>query len=263
MTGQANHDDKGIDRRSLLKCSGIITVSASVSGCLSIIDGGGEGDDGGSDDGSDGGSDDGAGGDGGDGTEDTSALSFQDEGFEDEEMRPWEVNHEEFKRTSVVSHSGNFSAGIKASGGVEEIARTDISSESDGVQVSRIEYYWWETRGSNGCATRFLNSDGNVEIGVGTGNPDWKIYDQTGLSRSVGSANSPYKVWVQTVLEFDWESGFVTVTLQDPNEEENNYTNEHPLGEGTDIQTIQLHGFEGEDWQSSPDMNWDDFIVEL
>jgi len=267
MTFQPERTHGKINRRSFLKVTGVITASTAVSGCLGDggdgDDGGGDGDDSGGGDGDDGGGDgdDGDGGDGDDGGGDsnsTSDLAFQQEGFEDDDMSQWEVHDEAFKRTTVVAHSGQFSAGAKVSG-AEELATGTVASE--GAQISRLEYYWWETSESTGGGTRLLNSDGDVEIGIGTGNPVWRIDDQTGISRELGE--TAYETWVQTSVEFDWENGFATVTLQDPNNEDNSYSNDHPLKSGNDIQAIQLHGFNGSEWQSGIDMNWDDFVIEL
>ena len=83
-----------------------------------------------------------------------------------------------------------------------------------GQRINRFEFYYREvSNNSNGGGIRMYNSNGNVELGLATDNPDWVADGANGPNVFYGGDG--YERWVRAEAVFDWSAGTATVTFKD------------------------------------------------
>lgn len=187
------------------------------------------------------------------------------DGFEGS-LDPWVPVVDEFGQREDVFYSGTYSGGITTGGpdtgeflGV--LARANPPSLAGGRRPKRISYHWLEREENFGGGLRVLNSEGEVEVGVATDNPQWVVED--GLGRGTVSEGDGYDRWVSVTITFDWAAERVKVEFED-RESGQTASRETALAEGVDAETLRLEGFTSEEgWRTeSCHMFWDDIIVE-
>jgi hypothetical protein len=179
------------------------------------------------------------------------------EGFEDERTKPWDAQHERWGRSQEYAFEGDYSGGIDASGDITTVAEATPSAVAGGQRPDRFEFRWLESDSSYGGGVRLLNSNGTVEIGVGTTNPQWIVDGANGVTQVADGVS--YEQWVETAVAFDWEAGTATVTFEAVDGPAS-YSARHELKQGTDIEGIQLRGYESRlgGWETnSCVMYWD------
>lgn len=136
--------------------------------------------------------------------------------------------------------------------------------DGDGVQITSFEYYWQETQNSSGNGIRLINSNGNVEVGTATDNPQWEIDDGNGLSEVTNYQTNAYDIWTRFTLTFDWGVGTFSVDFERPSTGQNYTETGRPLKQGVDIARVQIDDFSGGTWQSGTGIDswFDDITVE-
>lgn len=171
-------------------------------------------------------------------------------GFED--MGPW-TTYTGYQDTSKT-YEGDYSyyCGDNGSG-----IQAKWTPYSNGKQVSYFEYHYWEKDpSSSGGGVKLKNSNGNLEIGTATDNPEYFVEAEYSYGDVADSGN--YASWVTVSFDFDWSAGTVDVTFEDPNAGFSHSDN-YKLMDGTDISTVEIRNFGGS-WNSGDiDMWFDNF----
>ncbi|WP_254822179.1 hypothetical protein [Haloglomus halophilum] len=186
-------------------------------------------------------------------------------GFEGD-LAAWTVEREEWGQRDDVAYAGTYSGGITAGGPdtgdyIGTLATATPERLAGGQQPTRVDHYWYERAASFGGGLRLVNSDGEVELSVGTDNPTWFVEDGDGTTELYDGDG--YDRWVRTTVALDWEAGTASVTFTDQ-QSGTAETTDATLAVGTDIEVIRLAGFTMEQgWRAeSCHMFWDDVEVE-
>jgi chitodextrinase/type 1 fimbria pilin len=189
-------------------------------------------------------------------TFDINATDDYSESFE-HGLRTWSVNDGGFQRRGA-SIDGSYSAG-----NFEESSSKIQASDTvypDGHQPRTFSYYYRETRDSNGGGVRVKNTNGNVEVGFATDNPQWKVYDADGSTQIYNGDG--YGQWVYVEITFDWVNDEYVLYVEDQSTGTTRmYTGD--LREGVDVEHVEVANYAG-NWGggSSFHMNVDDISFE-
>ncbi|PSP79668.1 hypothetical protein BRC81_03970 [Halobacteriales archaeon QS_1_68_20] len=128
-------------------------------------------------------------------TETKTVVVLADSRFDSFEngLGDWAVQHGGFS-TRGVSIRGSVSAGnFEAS---SSLVQASWTAYDGGERPRRFSFYYRETHNSNGGGVRLKNSDGNVEVGFATDNPQWKVFDAQGSKHlSAVTATSAGCTW--------------------------------------------------------------------
>lgn len=178
--------------------------------------------------------------------------------FEIGDLSRWDtVNHLSVVQDRVyegqyAGYSGTSTAGIP-------LAATIPDPLSGGQRIQKFEYFWQETGSSTGAGIRLINSNGGVELGVASDNPEWDIDDGNGIDATV-YAGDGYDRWVRFTITFDWDNGTFDVDFEDLTSGSTYVDTGRPLKQGVDVEKIQLDEYNGGLWQNndaSAEMWWD------
>lgn len=133
-------------------------------------------------------------------------------------------------------------------------------------RIESVEWYWQETSGSKGGGLRILNSDGNVECGFATDNPEWYVFDADNDTARVDGGTG-YDLWVYTRLWFDWENSEFCLRVKDIDGGGGGHSSKHGLAHGVDAARINIDCFHtgGGGWQGGDgiEMWFDSLLVEF
>jgi hypothetical protein len=191
-------------------------------------------------------------------------------GFEDPQLTAWTVEDDRWGRSEEYAYSGDASAGVQTDERVSLLATAVPSDLDGGARVRELQYYWRETANSNGGGLALGNSDGEFELFTGSNNPQWNVINEPDIAqRNEPSEGFGYDRWVETALSFDWDEGTVEVVFTDLTAGEST-TGTFDLVNGTDVETLQLHGLKTEDYEApyefaagSCHMHWDEITVTI
>lgn len=184
-----------------------------------------------------------------------SAVTY---GFETGDTLNWVVNGKLNAVTDTV-YNGSYSGKITKSSGIEPVAYA-IPYEG-GNKLSSFEFYWKETSAQSGGGIRLLNSNGDVEAGFATTNPQWVIDDGNGATEVYNGDG--YNRWIRFTITFNWGSGTFDVSFEDLSSGSTFTSSERPLKQSIDIEKINIenHNHIGS-WQGEGTMEmWFDNIV--
>jgi len=141
----------------------------------------------------------------------------------------------------------------------------------DGVQLTRLEFYWQETSGSFGAAISLHDGSGTTAAGAATDNPEWVVVDPTVSGDEKWEQmheGEGYDRWVRTEIVLDWDARTVEYRF---NDQQSGTTATETVDMHTDVETITEvqfrsyttgNGIEGitngsiEHW-------WDEFTLEV
>jgi PKD repeat protein len=172
-------------------------------------------------------------------------------------LSKWSINDGGFQQRGA-SIDGSYSAGNFEDSSSKIQARWD--AYEGGEQPRKFSYYYRETRNSNGGGLRVKNSDGDIEVGFATDNPQWDIYDADGSTQIYNGDG--YGQWVYVEITFDWENDEYVLYVED---QSTGTTRIHTgdLREGVDAERVEVANYAG-DWGggSSFHMNVDDVAFE-
>lgn len=128
-----------------------------------------------------------------------------------------------------------------------------------GARLAEFEFFFEEWSSSTGGGVRFLNSNGNVEFGIATDNPEWDV-DAANYSGQVHGGGG-YNNWIRFRVTFDWAKGTFSVDFEDMDGTAAHTESGFELYHGVDIEKFQIDEYNGGTWQSGNDiqMNFDDF----
>lgn len=142
-------------------------------------------------------------------------------------------------------------------------ARDVPNGFSGGVKPSKFEYFWNETANSYGGGIRLINSNGNVEAGFATDNPQWEIDDGGGIE-TVYSGDG-YDRWIRYTITFDWSKGTFDIEFEDLQSGYVFTDYNRQLMRGLNIEAIQVEDFSFNTWRegSSIDMWFDNISFKL
>lgn len=162
-------------------------------------------------------------------------------------------------RTNTGTYAGY--CGTGQSGTHQAYARP---YDGDGVQITSFEYYWQESSNSSGSGIRLINSNGNVEVGTASDNPQWNIDDGDGVNEVRNYQANSYNIWTRFTLTFDWDAGTFSVDFERPSTGQNYTDTGRPLKQGVDIARVQIDDFSTGAWQTGFEVDswFDDITVE-
>jgi hypothetical protein len=178
----------------------------------------------------------------------------------------WTVEREEWGQRDEVAYAGAYSGGITAGGPdtgdfIGTLATATPDPLSSGGRPSAVSHYWYEREASFGGGLRLVNSEGDVELGTATNNPEWLVDGDDGPTELY--AGDGYGRWVRVDIAFDWDAGTATVAFEDQQSGSRRST-EVGLAGGVDIEALRLSGFTTEQgWRTeSCHMFWDEIMFE-
>jgi hypothetical protein len=138
-----------------------------------------------------------------------------------------------------------------------------VSSNEYPTQPSGFEYFWQEKKiESFGGGIRLLNSNGEVEVGLASNNPEWTIDDGNGIYEVF--SGDGYNRWVRFKITFDWENGTFSTDFEDLKSGSTYSDSGRPLKQGTDIAKMRLETYETGTWTGGDDyieMWWDNISL--
>jgi len=178
-------------------------------------------------------------------------------GFETGDVSRWDTVND----LSAVTepYNGSYSGLCDNAQSGQPQARVVPNGYSGGLKPDKFEFYYKERSDSFGGGIRLVNSDGNIELGIATDNPNYHIDDGNG---DEGLSNGEVGVWHRMTVVFDWSQGEFSVDFENLSNN-NTYTDSNrPLKNGVDIEAIQIDDYTNVStgWQGggSIDMNFDD-----
>jgi hypothetical protein len=155
------------------------------------------------------------------------------------DLSQWTVHESLFGIRTDRTYEGAQSAGMEG-----DLASDTNSLVAEAVlplslqQPSMAEWYWQETSTQYGSAFHFINSNGNIEVALGTQNPQWQAWDGTGWNDEIWSANS-YDRWIHYRVTFDWSNGTYDYYMEDLQTGDTR-TGTRSLQHGVDVAKIGL-----------------------
>lgn len=185
-------------------------------------------------------------------------------------LNSWTVEDAAWGRSELYAWSGDASAGIETSTGAGRLASTDPAELDGGTQIDALSYYWRETAESEGGGLSLENADGDVELFVGSDNPQWVVINQPeGTEFTELYEGDGYDRWVRIDLSFDWDADTVSVTFTDT-DSQTSRSGTYDLAQGANVETIGLTGFTHAEFENGDGfeaescyMYWDDIQVTL
>jgi len=168
------------------------------------------------------------------------------DGFEDGDFDGWEQNTFSIVETRTL---GEYSVEPYGSLiGDKEGSRIPPNA-SGGVDPRDFEFYWNESSNSHGGGVRLFNSNGNVEMGAATNNPQWIVDSGNGMEEVY--YGDGYDRWIRVrVYNFDFDVGTFDVTFEDQQSGSTTTVN-RPLKQGVDIEKIQVDNHDNYSWQGA------------
>lgn len=159
------------------------------------------------------------------------------------------------------TYSGSYSGYCNSPQSNQPQAAVIPPNYDGGVKISEFEYYYQETINSSGAGIRLINSNGNVEVGTASDNPQWAIDDGNGTDGEV--EKSQYDTWHRITLTFDWTAGTFSVDWDDLGGSYSYTDSGRPLKQGVDVEKIQLDEYHAGNWQpgSAIDMWYDEIRI--
>jgi fibronectin type 3 domain-containing protein len=137
--------------------------------------------------------------------------------FEDFEgdLSEWTVNYSPFEIKTDRVYEGSQAAGADS---YSSLPSSGLAIErqmgSHLQQPSKASWYWNEDGTQYGSAFHFINSNGNLEVALGTQNPQWQAWDGTGMNDEIWGANG-YDRWIYYEITFDWANGEYNYYMED------------------------------------------------
>ena len=178
----------------------------------------------------------------------TTAIQFD---FETGDTSRWDDVNDLSAVTGTV-YNGSYSGHCDNAQSGTYQARVVPPGYSGGKQPGEYEYYWYETDDSFGGGIRLFNSNGNVEVGTATDNPEWDIDDGNGVNQVYGGDG--YGRWVRFRLTFDWGAGTFSADFEDLQSGSSFTDSGRPLKQGVDIERIQIEDYNKGGWAASGDV---------
>lgn len=136
-------------------------------------------------------------------------------GFENPDLPEWDINtsgDSRLETSATDPFSGQYSGSFKGNP-PSPIATTRPFGDGRAAQISRLIFRWWETGESFGGGIGVRNETGEIELFVGTDNPEWTVVDDTGVV-VVGSSEDDYTTWMQTNIFFNWRNSTASVQFK-------------------------------------------------
>jgi len=137
--------------------------------------------------------------------------------FEDFEgdLSEWTVNYSPFELKTDRVYEGAQAAGANSTNTLPSSSLAiERQMESYLEQPSKASWYWNEDSSQYGSAFHFINSNGNLEVALGTQNPQWQAWDGTGMNDQIWGANG-YDRWIYYEITFDWANGQYDYYMED------------------------------------------------
>lgn len=169
------------------------------------------------------------------------------EGFEDGnvadtwEIGPQDHGNEVFTAVQDRVHSGSWAV---YSNDESTDFRGRHNFKLNDPKITWAEYWYNETGSSTGHAVTFTNSNGNIEFGTGTDNPQWEILD--GNDNTQVNDGTDYDRWIYTKLIFYWDNGTngtVDVEIYDPTAGKRRAYRDRPLKKGVDVASMEVYEY--------------------
>jgi len=107
--------------------------------------------------------------------------------------------------------------------------------------ITWYEFWYQETGNSTGHMVTVSNSNGNIEFGTASDNPQWDIADGNGNNRE--NSGGDYGNWVYTKVIFYWDqgtNGTVDCLINDTGAGKRRVYRDRPLRNGVDVASIEL-----------------------
>ena len=168
------------------------------------------------------------------------------DGFEDGDVNGWEIGPQDNGQTvwgavQDRTHSGSWAA---FSDDPSKSVRARYNLNLVDPNITWYELWYNETSSSTGHAFVVTNSNGNVEFGTGTDNPQWEIMDaDDNIEVDNGGG---YDRWVYTKVIFYWNNGTngtVDVEIHDPVAGKRRVFRDRPLKQGVDVDSIEVYDY--------------------
>jgi hypothetical protein len=137
--------------------------------------------------------------------------------FEDFEgdLSEWTVNYSPFELKTDRVYEGAQAAGANSTNTLPSSSLAiERQMESYLEKPSKASWYWNEDSSQYGSAFHFINSNGNLEVALGTQNPQWQAWDGTGMNDQIWGANG-YDRWIYYEITFDWSNGTYDYYMED------------------------------------------------
>jgi len=171
----------------------------------------------------------------------TSSATYTEK-FEDG-IQGWDVV-QQFANTTQYEYEGSYSGGASFTVSGDTVAK-DIAFPG-GDRPNSFEFYYRESSGSNGGGINLTNSDGNVEVGFGTNNPQWELFDDRGRTRVY--SGDGYNHWNKVRMTFDWQNDTYYYRIQNLRSGAAR-SGEARLRIGKDIRLINVVNIGGDDFR--------------
>jgi hypothetical protein len=128
------------------------------------------------------------------------------------DLSDWTVNESNFEIKTDRVYAGAQSAGMNET----SMSNTLAAELAIGInQPSYIGWYWSEDTNQYGSATHLINSNGNLELAIGTENPQWNMWDGTGMNQEIYGGDG-YDRWIHVeITAFDWTNGTYDYRIED------------------------------------------------
>ena len=188
------------------------------------------------------------------------------EGFESGNVNGWEVGPQDnggtvFSAVQDRTHSGSWSV---YSNDESTSARGRYNLNLTDPNITWYEGWYQETSSSTGHMVTVTNSNGNIEFGTGSDNPQWEISDANGNNRV--NSGGGYDNWVYTKVIFYWDqgtNGTVDCLIHDVGAGKRRVYRDRPLRNGVDVASIELWDYHTGDIGANVGIEtwWDDITV--
>lgn len=191
---------------------------------------------------------------------DTVLYDGPQDGFEDGQVDDtWTVTNSYLTAAQDRVYAGDYSAYTSNSSSGTYIARFQPSALSGGDQIEDFFFYYQETSNQSGGGMRLLNSNGDVELGVATDNPQFFADGASGPTEIDGG--SGYDDWVKVTVTPDWSAGTFDVEFYNIDDDYTR-TGTFDLKQGVDVETVQFDDYNAGAWQGGSNMDmWIDNVA--
>lgn len=157
------------------------------------------------------------------------------------------------------AYEGTYSCYADVAEPTSPIATESPDATQGGANVSYFYWYFNEPSAQKGGGIRLWNSNGNLEMGVATDNPQWFINDGNGFNEVYGGDG--YDRWVEVLITLNWGANAFDITITDLSTFSEYSDTGRPLVNGTDFEYFTIDGHNQGAWNSDSDYGmWVDNI---